>query len=490
MKMKNLVLSVAIVILILGKVKAQDFTNYNLYLQNPVLYNPAQTLDDSKIRGFINTHQQWTGFKGAPKGNTFGVYGTFIENMGFGLTAYKKSQGITSNTNLSLSYAYRTFLGDKHFLTFGVDAGVLMDELRTDEISKWTEQSDVTIAANTYNQTSFSAKAGVVYYYRSFEAQLVFPQLFQRNKTNGYTIAMCSYEYTLNSFWDIKPGLMYRNAKTTPSQLDANVMLTYKKMVSGQVGYRTDKSYVFAIGVNYKSFSLGYAWQQESDFIASATKGTNEVQLIYRFGKNTKEVVRDNSLIHDEAQLLDPAKLEEQKKLEDAKKLADQQRIEDQKKLNEETLIEQTKIEQKMNAVLQKFEDLNKVIMQKEISNGTPIEIKVGETFSLGYITFETGTATLTKDAFALLDKLSDALKQNPAVNVEISGHTDNTGSEATNEVLSNNRAKSCLAYLESRGLAAQRLKAVGKGSTQPKVPNTTWENKGKNRRVEFKFVQ
>ncbi|MCC7002691.1 MAG: OmpA family protein [Gemmatimonadaceae bacterium] len=102
-------------------------------------------------------------------------------------------------------------------------------------------------------------------------------------------------------------------------------------------------------------------------------------------------------------------------------------------------------------------------------------------------VTFATGSAVLTAEAKMVLDKMADLLNGAPDVNVEVQGHTDNTGSAAANTRLSGARAESVRAYLESKGVSGSRLSAKGYGPTVPAAPNTTAAGRAQNRRVELK---
>jgi outer membrane protein OmpA-like peptidoglycan-associated protein len=70
--------------------------------------------------------------------------------------------------------------------------------------------------------------------------------------------------------------------------------------------------------------------------------------------------------------------------------------------------------------------------------------------------------------------------------NILVEGHTDNTGTDAINIPLSENRAKTVSSFLESQGVAGSRLEEKWYGSSQPKYPNDTPENRAENRRVEL----
>ncbi|MFN0037329.1 MAG: OmpA family protein [Saprospiraceae bacterium] len=111
------------------------------------------------------------------------------------------------------------------------------------------------------------------------------------------------------------------------------------------------------------------------------------------------------------------------------------------------------------------------------------------KTLTLQYITFETGSATLTPNSKYELDNLVTGLTAFPAVNVEVAGHTDNVGDPAANLTLSAARAASVVKYLADRGISTGRLKPRGYGDTKPLAPNDTPENRTKNRRTEFTIL-
>lgn len=108
--------------------------------------------------------------------------------------------------------------------------------------------------------------------------------------------------------------------------------------------------------------------------------------------------------------------------------------------------------------------------------------------FATQAVNFETGKALLKAESYDILDQVAEILEKYPYYKCRVVGHTDNTGSSSTNQVLSVERAKSCYEYLRSRGLSEDRLTFTGMGSSQPIAPNTTEEGRELNRRVEFKL--
>ncbi len=117
-------------------------------------------------------------------------------------------------------------------------------------------------------------------------------------------------------------------------------------------------------------------------------------------------------------------------------------------------------------------------------------KIKVGESVVLQNIFFETAKAVITPVSYPALDRVIEFMKKNPAIKVEIDGHTDNVGSESYNLRLSQARAQAVVDYLVKHGISRDRLVAKGFGESQPVAPNDTPEGRAKNRRVEFKILE
>jgi outer membrane protein OmpA-like peptidoglycan-associated protein len=113
-----------------------------------------------------------------------------------------------------------------------------------------------------------------------------------------------------------------------------------------------------------------------------------------------------------------------------------------------------------------------------------PVALQAVSTFS--NILFATNSAQLPASASTELNQLVQLLQENPGWKVEISGHTDNTGSAAENNKLSANRAKSIVDYLTAKGIDAGRLSWKGYGATQPIADNTTEKGRSLNRRTTY----
>ncbi len=128
-----------------------------------------------------------------------------------------------------------------------------------------------------------------------------------------------------------------------------------------------------------------------------------------------------------------------------------------------------------------------KVKIMKDL-NLVPVE--VGKAVKLDNIFFETGSAKLKEESFPELNRVIIFMLDNPKAKIEISGHTDSQGSEALNQKLSENRAKSVVNHILLSGVPKDNIIYKGYGELMPVATNATRAGRALNRRVEFKVLE
>ena len=136
--------------------------------------------------------------------------------------------------------------------------------------------------------------------------------------------------------------------------------------------------------------------------------------------------------------------------------------------------------------------DLTQKGTYKELSGGDMrvIPISIGSSITLNNIFFEFGKATLQPSSFVELNRIVEIMQDNPTLEVEIQGHTDNVGTAAINKRISQERADAVRAYLLQRKIAATRIKSSGFGFERPIASNDTPEGQAQNRRVDFVILK
>ncbi|RYM36110.1 hypothetical protein ERX46_03695 [Brumimicrobium glaciale] len=136
----------------------------------------------------------------------------------------------------------------------------------------------------------------------------------------------------------------------------------------------------------------------------------------------------------------------------------------------------------------------SQIITKEELAKGETIrskdmevrEIKVGEPYTINDILYNTASEELSERAQFILKQFARFLNDNKDFTILIQGHTDDEGIADKNLKLSERRALGVKNFLIQNGIDKSRLSAQGYGQTQPKVPNSSAENKRKNRRTDF----
>ena len=140
-------------------------------------------------------------------------------------------------------------------------------------------------------------------------------------------------------------------------------------------------------------------------------------------------------------------------------------------------------IGKKMDKQQAELEQINNAVVEQVTDDKGLQAIKV--TFD-GGILFATGSSALTATSKNALDHFASSLLSHPDTDVSILGHTDNTGSRATNDKLSLDRANSVNNYLMTKGVPRNRMASTGIGPDQPIADNATAQGRAQNRRVEI----
>ena len=132
-------------------------------------------------------------------------------------------------------------------------------------------------------------------------------------------------------------------------------------------------------------------------------------------------------------------------------------------------------------------EELNKEL------KGSGVEVqRQGDTINLnmpGGVTFDTAKTNIKPNFTPVLNDIANVMVKYPETKIEVQGHTDNVGNDASNLSLSQLRAQSVTSYLTAQGVDSSRIKSVGYGESMPSASNDTPSGREANRRVEIKII-
>jgi outer membrane protein OmpA-like peptidoglycan-associated protein len=118
------------------------------------------------------------------------------------------------------------------------------------------------------------------------------------------------------------------------------------------------------------------------------------------------------------------------------------------------------------------------------------VPVEVGQVVRLNNVFFDFDKTELRPESFPELDRVVTFMNENPNVEIQIEGHTDAKGTDDYNLNLSGGRITSVEAYMESKGIAPNRIVTKSYGESVPIADNETEEGRQQNRRVEFKILK
>ena len=138
------------------------------------------------------------------------------------------------------------------------------------------------------------------------------------------------------------------------------------------------------------------------------------------------------------------------------------------------------------------YMDYQEAKLRKQLA-GTGVSVtRTGDEIVLnmpGNVTFETNQSAIRPNFYPVLNSVALVLKEYEKTIIEVSGHTDSTGSDALNQTLSDQRAASVGSYLAAQGIDQRRVLAQGFGERNPVADNATADGRQENRRIELRLV-
>lgn len=199
-------------------------------------------------------------------------------------------------------------------------------------------------------------------------------------------------------------------------------------------------------------------------YIAEARKALDRANQLYEKGSDLQDIQFEANIAAKNAQIANEKILTAQAREDIEKGTAERQ------------------------AVLLEARERKAQSLERELADLKATKTDRGIVVTLGDVLFDTGKATLKPGAYPTIDRLANALKESANRKVLIEGHTDNVGSDETNQMLSERRAASVQAALFERGVASSQVSTLGKGESTPIASNDDAGGRQRNRRVEMIF--
>lgn len=269
-----------------------DFYTYRL--DNMFNVNPAYASKGDGINVILSAQSQNKGVAFANKNLMAGLYSKLSSKQALGGKMIYDTRGAFQNIKADLSYAYIAQFAEKHSLSFGLSAGVYNRTMNISKIENYQalDISDPTLSSSFYNQTQFSAGAGLLYTLKGLDVSVSLPHMISTSQPfNSYINASAFYTINAGTKFKITPWVSYQNIPVTKSVTSFMLKAAFKDLVWLQLGYQTNQSINMALGLHYENIGLAYGYRMSNKEFNSITNGMQEITLTYKIIKNTSKKI-------------------------------------------------------------------------------------------------------------------------------------------------------------------------------------------------------
>lgn len=299
---KNLKIAVIITMTFLSiTLSAQQEVQNSFYMFNSSILNPAYAGSRDALSVVVDARSQWTGWKGAPKTNSFIMHTPLMnESIGVGLNVVNDVIGPTNKTALFGDFAYRLRLNKKNDrLCFGIRAGADLIRNNLSSLSVNDAADPLVINNTNFNTNTFNTGAGVYYYGQRFFVGLTAPKIIPNKLSKDVNFAdskqvlhyylIAGYVFKLNSLWDLKPGCAIKYTQNAPLSIDGNLSVLFNEKIWFGVMYRHGSAAGANIVYNFtKQLRVGYAYDYSINNMGKYSPSSHEVILGFDFLSNQK----------------------------------------------------------------------------------------------------------------------------------------------------------------------------------------------------------
>ena len=284
---------------------AQDQTQYNNYVANQGLLNPAYNGTRDVISGLILGRSQWIGIEGAPNSQGLNVHGPIEDtNIGLGLSLTNDMIGFTNNLDFMASASYKLKIDRYSFLSLGLQVGVSSNIY--DATKAVTDNYLDPVFMGKESKIGFNFGFGAYYYSDNYFAGFSVPKFFTQNfNETDFTFKntidpknLYSYLYGGYIFdWGeikVKPTALFRFVYGAPLQFDvsANVLLVERLWVG--LSYRTTSDVIFLSEfIINRQFTVRYSFDYSLTALNRYAKyGSHEIGIQFDFTFNKRAGMR------------------------------------------------------------------------------------------------------------------------------------------------------------------------------------------------------
>ena len=268
--------------------KSQDLSNHFSYLNNFYNLNPAFTGSQEDIEAVASYRSPWSGIKGVNNNIMVGVHSPFYTNEGIGVKMISDSRGPFKTFIAEGQYAHQIkSKSGSTSLRFGLSAGVIQRRLdMTEETNSYVDLSDPTLKDTYYNEMNYRVGFGMLFKMHGLKIGVSAPNLLESNNSiSDFLIGTVTYKIKAGGNFAITPMVIYKRLPVSKDQIDGLIRAEIIEKIWFQGGYRTNQSYLAALGFKLKHFGLGYGYELHNGYLEYLSKDMHEIVMTFNIPK-------------------------------------------------------------------------------------------------------------------------------------------------------------------------------------------------------------
>ena len=303
--MRPYIIILALTGLLSVTLRAQDFTQYNNYVANQGLLNPAYNGTRDVISGLLIARSQWIGIEGAPNTQSLNIHGPIEDsNLGLGIVLSNDMSGFTNRFDFLASTSYKIKLDKYRFLSFGLQVGINSNVY--DATKAITDQYNDPVFMGKESKLGFNFGFGLYYYSENYFVGFSIPKFFTQNfnlEDMDYQNVISGkelYTYIYGGYvfdWGdvkVKPTGLFRFVYGAPIEFDISANVLISKRFWLGMSYRTTSDLIFLSEfIINRQFTVRYSFDYSLNALVTYSKyGSHEIGLQFDFTFNKRAGMR------------------------------------------------------------------------------------------------------------------------------------------------------------------------------------------------------
>ena len=271
---------------------------YNQYQFNTLVINPAYAGSRDMLSLMLLSRQQWVGFEGAPKTQTFTAHTPVtLKHIGLGLSFVKDEIGPVSQTAFFADYSYKFLVTENTSLSLGLKGGFNHFVVDFSKLDQTITSEDPAYSQSKYNKMLPNFGFGAYLTNHHYYFGLSVPRIMQNDlskSTNDegsvnskevrHYFIMGGGIFNLSQYFKLKPSFMGRFSEASPASVDINLNTLYNEKLWFGVMYRLNSAFGGVLQYQFTpQLKIGYAYEMNINDLQKINDGTHEIMVSFEF---------------------------------------------------------------------------------------------------------------------------------------------------------------------------------------------------------------